>query len=97
MYITRVIINNFRIYYGENNLILPYDSKKNVFLVSGNNGFGQIGNGFIECHHKIPLSKYVKNNVTKLEDLALVCSNCHRMLHKEISELSFEDFKNKYK
>jgi DNA sulfur modification protein DndD len=41
MYITRVTLNNFRIYYGENNLILPNDSKKNVFLVSGNNGFGK--------------------------------------------------------
>jgi 5-methylcytosine-specific restriction protein A len=59
--------------------------------------YGQIGSGFIECHHKIPLSKYVKNDVTKLDDLALVCSNCHRMLHKEISELSFENFKNKYR
>ena len=27
----------------------------------------------------------------------IVCSNCHRMLHKEISELSFENFKNKYR
>ena len=41
MYITKVSLNNFRIYYGENNLILPNDSKKNVFLVSGNNGFGK--------------------------------------------------------
>jgi DNA sulfur modification protein DndD len=41
MYITRVSLNNFRIYYGENNLILPNDSNKNVFLVSGNNGFGK--------------------------------------------------------
>jgi DNA sulfur modification protein DndD len=41
MYITRVTLNNFRVYYGENNLILPNDPYKNVFLVSGNNGFGK--------------------------------------------------------
>ncbi|WP_024482426.1 HNH endonuclease [Cellulophaga baltica] len=37
---------------------------------------------YIECHHKIPIFK--GERVTKLEDLALVCSNCHRMLHRRI-------------
>jgi len=40
------------------------------------------GTGFIECHHKFPIAK---NGIrtTQLEDLALVCSNCHRMLHRK--------------
>lgn len=37
---------------------------------------------YIECHHKIPIFK--GERITKLEDLALVCSNCHRMLHRRI-------------
>jgi 5-methylcytosine-specific restriction enzyme A len=44
--------------------------------------YGDIGRGFIECHHTIPLSEYQQNRLTKSEDLALVCSNCHKMLHK---------------
>lgn len=44
--------------------------------------YGGHGDGFIECHHTKPLSDddYRKN--TRLSDLALVCSNCHRMIHK---------------
>jgi len=38
---------------------------------------------FIECHHKTPISKTRGKTKTKLEDLALVCANCHRMLHKK--------------
>jgi len=46
--------------------------------------YGEIGHGFIECHHKIPLSK--GERITEIEDLALVCSNCHRMLHRKKSD-----------
>lgn len=35
---------------------------------------------FIECHHRTPIGS-LGITKTKLEDLALVCSNCHRMLH----------------
>lgn len=43
--------------------------------------YGQHGEGFIECHHKIPISDPNREN-TKMADLALVCANCHRMLHR---------------
>ena len=45
--------------------------------------YGEIGTRFIECHHKIHLR--LGERITELEDLALVCSNCHRMLHKRNS------------
>jgi 5-methylcytosine-specific restriction protein A len=44
--------------------------------------YGPVGDGFIECHHVIPLSQLEPGSRTKLDDLALVCSNCHRMLHR---------------
>lgn len=55
--------------------------------------YGELGKGFIECHHTIPVSSYEENQQTRMKDLALVCSNCHRMLHRRrpwltISELS---------
>lgn len=44
--------------------------------------YGQIGFNFIECHHKIHIS--TGERITRIEDLALVCSNCHRMLHRKL-------------
>jgi hypothetical protein len=41
--------------------------------------YGVHGSRFIECHHKIHLN--VGPRRTQRTDLALVCSNCHRMLH----------------
>ena len=44
--------------------------------------YGERGKGFIECHHKVPLHKLKPNTKTKLSDLALLCANCHRMIHR---------------
>ena len=44
--------------------------------------YGSRGVGFIECHHKRPLASLAPGATTKLADLALVCSNCHSMLHR---------------
>lgn len=44
--------------------------------------YGELGKGYIECHHVVPVSEYSINAKTKVTDLALVCSNCHRMLHR---------------
>ena len=41
MYINRIILRNFRIYNGENRLEFPQKINKNVFIVSGNNGYGK--------------------------------------------------------
>jgi len=38
---------------------------------------------FIECHHIHPISDSFER-ITTLDDLALVCANCHRMLHHKI-------------
>jgi len=43
--------------------------------------YGELGEKFIECHHKVHVSS--GERITKIEDLALVCSNCHRMLHRK--------------
>jgi hypothetical protein len=44
--------------------------------------YGLLGNGFIEAHHIKPVSSLDGTTRTKLSDLSLVCSNCHRMLHR---------------
>ncbi len=42
--------------------------------------YGELGEGFAECHHKLPLAAGERR--TRLADLAIVCANCHRMLHR---------------
>ncbi len=44
--------------------------------------YGTLGDGFIECHHTVPVSQLRPGQTTHLNDLALVCANCHRMLHQ---------------
>lgn len=45
--------------------------------------YGSLGADYIEAHHTKPLSELSEDGgETRLEDLALVCSNCHRMLHR---------------
>jgi 5-methylcytosine-specific restriction enzyme A len=50
--------------------------------------YGELGVGYIECHHTLPISEYQEDTKTKPSDLILVCSNCHRMLHRRRPWLS---------
>ncbi|MEV4762548.1 HNH endonuclease [Micromonospora chokoriensis] len=43
--------------------------------------YGERGRDYIECHHRTPLH-VTGETETKLTDLALICSNCHRMIHR---------------
>lgn len=43
--------------------------------------YGDRGAGYIECHHVLPLHVAGESR-TKLSDLALICANCHRMIHR---------------
>lgn len=43
--------------------------------------YGNMGFGLIEVHHLEPLSILTEEAVTKLEDLMLVCPNCHMVIH----------------
>ena len=45
--------------------------------------YGSLGEGFAECHHRSPLSELTEVTRTRLSDLAIVCANCHRMLHRQ--------------
>lgn len=57
-------------------------------------GYGKIGKGYIECHHKLPLSEIEIESITKIDDLALVCPNCHRVLHRGISTMDINQLRN---
>jgi 5-methylcytosine-specific restriction protein A len=47
--------------------------------------YGQLGAGFIEAHHLRPISTLNEGVVVSYdvgEDFAVLCSNCHRMVHR---------------
>lgn len=52
--------------------------------------YGERGSDFMECHHKIPVASLRSPSKTRLSDLALVCANCHRMIHAKADGLSVE-------
>lgn len=43
--------------------------------------YGELGAGFAEVHHLRPLAEMDEPIETTLSDLAVVCANCHRMIH----------------
>lgn len=50
--------------------------------------YGSRGRGYIEVHHKKPLHTYDEAApVNPATDLITVCSNCHRMIHREFDNL----------
>ncbi len=55
--------------------------------------YGELGYGFAECHHLIPVAQLDENSTTKLSDLAIVCANCHRMLHRPKSVLTLPELR----
>ena len=55
--------------------------------------YGSRGDGFIECHHVRPLSCLRAQTKTTLDDLILLCSNCHRMVHVSRPWLSMDELR----
>jgi len=88
----------------ERNQKLVKKKKKRVLALTGklscevcgfdfNSFFGELGSGFCEVHHLQQLSKTDGEVNTKLEDLAIVCSNCHRILHRGNPMLTLDKLK----
>lgn len=46
-----------------------------------NDKYGELGKGYIEAHHRVPVSSIVEGVKTKITDLAALCANCHRVIH----------------
>jgi hypothetical protein len=61
--------------------------------------YGEYGQDFAECHHKNPLSErseelWTKAVTTTLADVAVLCANCHRMIHRERPAISIEKLRD---
>lgn len=58
--------------------------------------YGEHGRNYIEVHHLIPISTLPEpSSINPKEDLTVLCSNCHRMIHrKRETPLSIEELRN---
>lgn len=59
--------------------------------------YGDLGLNFIEVHHTKPVHSLAAGTKTKLDDLALLCSNCHRMAHRKRTPLTLEEIRHALK
>lgn len=58
--------------------------------------YGEIGKGFLEVHHKRPISKYDEEHVIPQSELVGLCSNCHSMVHRNGSLIDVDVLKDLY-
>ncbi|MDQ3497115.1 MAG: HNH endonuclease [Actinomycetota bacterium] len=43
--------------------------------------YGSAASDYCEVHHLLPLSEVEHTTRTRMEDLAILCANCHRVVH----------------
>ena len=55
--------------------------------------YGELGEGYIKCHHIKPISTYSEEDTIAVDNLVLVCSNCHGMLHRKRPWIGKEELK----
>lgn len=58
--------------------------------------YGELGRQYIEAHHLTPLHLLPPDSPIRLspsDDFAVVCANCHRMIHHPGAPTSFAEFK----
>lgn len=63
------------------------------------NIYGELGNGYIQFHHREPLGELSQPRYNSYKDLAPLCPNCHTMIHKtkpiiSVAEFSIKNVKN---
>jgi len=56
--------------------------------------YGKLGEGFIEAHHMKPVSEMKEGDKTRIEDIIMVCSNCHSMIHRKKPWLKADELKS---
>ncbi|MFC2113306.1 HNH endonuclease [Bacteroidota bacterium] len=56
--------------------------------------YGDIGKNFIEAHHIIPVCEMGVGHKTNVEELIMLCSNCHRMVHRRRPWPDIDEIKN---
>ena len=59
--------------------------------------YGDLAQNYIEAHHLIPLAFLPEGQPVTMDpktDFAVLCANCHRMVHKKKEPLTIETLRN---
>jgi len=59
--------------------------------------YGSAASNFCEVHHRKRLADLDEISVTTLEDLAIICSNCHSIIHLLRPMPSIEEFRKQFR
>lgn len=43
--------------------------------------YGSDGERCIEAHHKVPIEELQPDSITRVDEMAMVCASCHRVIH----------------
>jgi 5-methylcytosine-specific restriction protein A len=54
-----------------------------------------IAEACFEIHHRTPLAALKKETETTLSDLAMLCANCHRMIHRSSPMITVEELQKR--
>jgi DNA sulfur modification protein DndD len=95
MFINKITLEDFRIYHGTHELNFSKDSNKNVFLISGNNGFGKttLLNSLVWCLY----GKLMIDVDDKFKQEIYETGGYKKFATSNLNKLSAEDGKNYYK
>lgn len=56
--------------------------------------YGEVGEDYIEGHHTVWVSDMPADYKSKPEEIALLCANCHRMVHRKRPWLTMDNLKS---
>ncbi|AHG65491.1 HNH endonuclease domain-containing protein [Advenella mimigardefordensis DPN7] len=59
--------------------------------------YGEVGSGIIDVHHTKPIHTMQPGEKTKVADLVVLCSNCHRIIHSKRPWLTVDEIKSAIK
>ncbi|MFD1331103.1 hypothetical protein ACFQ4O_03750 [Methylopila musalis] len=45
--------------------------------------YGPDGERCIEAHHKVPIEELQPDSITRVDEMAMVCASCHRIIHSK--------------
>jgi 5-methylcytosine-specific restriction endonuclease McrA len=55
------------------------------------------GDRYIELHHTRPVSAMKQGDKTQLDDVIVICSNCHRIIHRTIPMVDWQELRRDLK
>lgn len=59
--------------------------------------YGPAGERCIEAHHKVPIEELQPDSITRVDEMAMVCASCHRIIHSQKPCLTIEEVRQAFR